>query len=101
MRLWKCSSSGVPPALKLRALVLTEADAVALRAIAPDVEVVVGDLRRRATLWELTTAMSVLYAGADILIMYNPEAVAALKRAITRLMDTTSPSTLDPRPSTL
>jgi acetyl-CoA synthase len=46
-----------------------------------------GDLRKRAALWELTTAMSMLYAGADILIMYNPEAVAALKRAITRLMD--------------
>ena len=66
-----------------------------------------GDLRRRAALWELTTAMSLLYAGADILIMYNPEAVAALKRAIVRLMDTglaPSPhdasSTLDPRPST-
>ena len=39
-----------------------------------------GDLRKRAALWELTTAMSLLYAGADILIMYNPEAVAALKR---------------------
>jgi acetyl-CoA synthase len=47
-----------------------------------------GDLRQRAALWELTTAMSLLYAGADILIMYHPEAVAALKRAIARLMDT-------------
>jgi acetyl-CoA decarbonylase/synthase complex subunit delta len=46
-----------------------------------------GDLGKRAALWELTTAMSMLYAGADLLIMYNPEAVAALKRAITRLMD--------------
>ena len=46
-----------------------------------------GDLRKRATLWELTTAMSLLYAGADILIMYNLEAVAALKRTIARLMD--------------
>ena len=46
-----------------------------------------GDLRKRAAMWELTTAMSLLYAGADILIMYNPEAVAALKQAITRLMD--------------
>ncbi len=46
-----------------------------------------GDLRKRATLWELTTATSLLYAGADILIMYNPEAATALKRAITRMMD--------------
>jgi acetyl-CoA decarbonylase/synthase, CODH/ACS complex subunit delta len=62
-----------------------------------------GDLRRRAALWELTTATSLLYAGADILIMYNPEAVAALKRAITRLMDNglTTPPPLDPRSSTL
>ena len=46
-----------------------------------------GDLRKRATLWELTTATSLLYAGADILIMYNPEAATALKRAITLMMD--------------
>jgi CO dehydrogenase/acetyl-CoA synthase delta subunit len=58
-------------------------------------------LSKRAALWELTTAMSLLYAGADILIMYHPEAVAALKRAITRLMDAGLPSALDPRPSTL
>jgi acetyl-CoA decarbonylase/synthase complex subunit delta len=67
-----------------------------------------GDLRKRAALWELTTAMSLLYAGTDILIMYHPEAVAALKRAITRLMDNVltppphgAPSTLDSRSSTL
>jgi acetyl-CoA decarbonylase/synthase complex subunit delta len=46
-----------------------------------------GDLRRRATLWELTTAMGLLYAGADVLIMYNPEAAVALKSAIARLLD--------------
>jgi CO dehydrogenase/CO-methylating acetyl-CoA synthase complex beta subunit/CO dehydrogenase/acetyl-CoA synthase delta subunit len=46
-----------------------------------------GDLGRRAALWELTTAMSLLYAGADILILYHPQAVAALKRAIARLGD--------------
>jgi acetyl-CoA synthase len=50
-----------------------------------------GDLRKRATLWELTTAMSLLYAGADILILYHPEAVAALKRTIARLMDNCPP----------
>ena len=38
-----------------------------------------GDLRRRAALWELTTAMSLLYAGADILILYHPETVAAIE----------------------
>jgi acetyl-CoA synthase len=50
-----------------------------------------GDLGRRAVLWELTTAMNLLYAGADILIMYHPEAAAALKRAIARLMDGSLP----------
>jgi acetyl-CoA decarbonylase/synthase complex subunit delta len=46
-----------------------------------------GDLHRRATLWELTTAMSLLYAGADVLIMYNPEAAMSLKHAIAQLME--------------
>ncbi|MDD2765153.1 MAG: acetyl-CoA decarbonylase/synthase complex subunit alpha/beta [Opitutaceae bacterium] len=57
-----------------------------LRAAETDMPVW-GDLRQRATLWELTTALGLLYAGADILIMYNPEAAAALRRTITRLMD--------------
>jgi acetyl-CoA synthase len=52
-----------------------------------------GELRRRAGLWELTTARSLLYAGADILVMYHPEAVAGLKRAIGRLMDKSLTST--------
>jgi CO dehydrogenase/acetyl-CoA synthase delta subunit len=46
-----------------------------------------GDLADRAAIWELTTAVSLLYAGADILIMYNPRAAAALKRTISHLMD--------------
>jgi acetyl-CoA decarbonylase/synthase complex subunit delta len=46
-----------------------------------------GDLAKRAALWELSTATSLLYAGADILIMYHPEAVAATKRAIIKLLD--------------
>ncbi len=46
-----------------------------------------GDETRRSALWELTTALSLLYAGADILIMYNPESAMALKRAILRLME--------------
>jgi acetyl-CoA decarbonylase/synthase, CODH/ACS complex subunit delta len=45
-----------------------------------------GDLAKRASLWELSTAMGLLQAGADILIMYNPEAAMALKRTIGRLM---------------
>jgi CO dehydrogenase/acetyl-CoA synthase delta subunit len=46
-----------------------------------------GDLGKRAASWELAGAISLLYAGADLLILYHPEAVAATRRAIDRLMD--------------
>ncbi len=46
-----------------------------------------GDLEKRAMAWELSTALNLLYAGADILIMYHPEAAMETKRTISRLMD--------------
>jgi len=46
-----------------------------------------GDLAKRAALWELSTALGLLYAGADILIMSHPDAVSELKKAIDQLMD--------------
>jgi acetyl-CoA decarbonylase/synthase complex subunit delta len=46
-----------------------------------------GDLAKRAAMWELATATSFLYAGADVLIMYHPQAAMAVKKTITRLMD--------------
>ena len=46
-----------------------------------------GDLGKRAALWELTTAVNLLYAGADILIMYHPDAVKGTKETIAKLMD--------------
>jgi acetyl-CoA decarbonylase/synthase complex subunit delta len=46
-----------------------------------------GDLAKRAAYWEAATATTLLYAGADILIMYTPEAVAAIKRTIDDLME--------------
>jgi len=45
-----------------------------------------GDLAKRAYLWELSTAVSLLYAGADLMIMYHPEAVKGTKRVISKLM---------------
>jgi acetyl-CoA synthase len=48
-----------------------------------------GDLAQRAALWELSTAVTLLYAGADILILYHPEAAMAAKRTINELMDGT------------
>jgi CO dehydrogenase/CO-methylating acetyl-CoA synthase complex beta subunit/CO dehydrogenase/acetyl-CoA synthase delta subunit len=46
-----------------------------------------GDLANRAAMWELATATSLLYAGADLLIMYHPEAVKSTKRVIAKLMN--------------
>ena len=45
-----------------------------------------GDLAKRAAMWEFTTAANLLYSGADILIMYNPESVRGLKKMIAKLM---------------
>lgn len=49
-----------------------------------------GDLARRAAMWETATAVNLLYAGADLLIMYHPEAAIATKRTIFKLMDGTA-----------
>jgi acetyl-CoA synthase len=46
-----------------------------------------GELSDRAALWELTTATSLLYAGADLLVMNHPQAAEALRTNILRLMD--------------
>jgi len=46
-----------------------------------------GELGKRAALWELSTATSLLYAGASVLVMYHPEAAVALKKTIEELMD--------------
>jgi acetyl-CoA synthase len=46
-----------------------------------------GKLDKRAYSWELATALSLLYAGADILILYHPEAAMATKKTIFKLMD--------------
>jgi CO dehydrogenase/acetyl-CoA synthase delta subunit len=46
-----------------------------------------GDLGKRAALWELSTAVSYLYSGADILVMYHPQAAMELKKTIFKLMD--------------
>ncbi len=46
-----------------------------------------GEVDKRAALWELSTATTLLHAGADILVMYHPEAVKAIKLAISELLD--------------
>jgi len=47
-----------------------------------------GGLAKRAALWETATAAAFLYAGADVLILYHPEAAMATKRTIAKLMNT-------------
>ena len=47
----------------------------------------IGDIGKRAVLWELACANTLLYAGADVLIMYHPDAARATKDTIFRLLD--------------
>jgi len=51
-----------------------------------------GELAKRAALWEIATAQSFLFAGADILICYHPQTVRTLKKSISRLLDKKQPS---------
>ncbi len=45
-----------------------------------------GDLAKRAAMWELATAVSLLYTGGDLFIMYHPEAAVKLKETIFKLI---------------
>lgn len=45
-----------------------------------------GDLAKRGPLWEATTAICMLQAGADILVMRHPDAVKGVKDTINQLM---------------
>ncbi|MFH1777180.1 MAG: acetyl-CoA decarbonylase/synthase complex subunit delta [Candidatus Omnitrophota bacterium] len=44
-----------------------------------------GNEKLRGAFWEQTTAVSLLLAGADILVMRHPEAISAVRGAITAL----------------
>ena len=46
-----------------------------------------GNVELRGAYWEIATAMSLLVAGADLLIMYHPQAVAAEKKKIEEMFD--------------
>jgi acetyl-CoA decarbonylase/synthase complex subunit delta len=45
-----------------------------------------GDWEERAVLWEALTAITLVHAGADVLVMRHPEAVRRVRRMIERLM---------------
>jgi CO dehydrogenase/acetyl-CoA synthase delta subunit len=46
-----------------------------------------GKLEDRIAAFEFSAAQSYLYAGADVLIMYHPEAAVQIKRTIDSLLD--------------
>ena len=46
-----------------------------------------GNLAERGIYWETATAMSLLIAGAELLIMYHPKAVAIVKDKIAEMFD--------------
>ena len=46
-----------------------------------------GDPNERGPMWEMQTAVMVLQAGADLLIMRHPKAIENVKKYIDRLMD--------------
>jgi len=46
-----------------------------------------GNLAERGIYWETATAMSLLMAGAELLIMYHPKAVAIVKAKIAEIYD--------------
>jgi acetyl-CoA decarbonylase/synthase complex subunit delta len=46
-----------------------------------------GNVEVRGAYWEIATAMSLLVAGADLLIMYHPKAVAAVKKKVEEMFE--------------
>jgi len=46
-----------------------------------------GNLEARAAYWETATAMSLLLVGAELLIMYHPQAVEVIKKTITEMYE--------------
>jgi len=46
-----------------------------------------GDLELRGAYWEIATTMSLLVAGAELIIMYHPKAVEVVKKKISEFYD--------------
>lgn len=46
-----------------------------------------GNLEQRAAYWEIATAMSLLVTGAELLIMYHPQAVEVVKKKIAEMYE--------------
>jgi acetyl-CoA decarbonylase/synthase complex subunit delta len=50
-----------------------------------------GDLDQRAVMWEVQTAMPLILAGADIVILYLPESIAAVQKSLGKLVSNSRP----------
>jgi acetyl-CoA decarbonylase/synthase complex subunit delta len=46
-----------------------------------------GSMESRAAYWETATAMSLLLTGAELLIMYHPQAVETIKKTIAEMYE--------------
>lgn len=46
-----------------------------------------GDLSLRGAYWEIATAMSLLVAGADLLVLYHPQTVSTMKNKIKEMSE--------------
>jgi acetyl-CoA decarbonylase/synthase complex subunit delta len=46
-----------------------------------------GDLSLRGAYWEIATAMSLLVAGADLLVLYHPQTVSTMKNKIKEMAE--------------
>ena len=44
-----------------------------------------GELAKRGVLWEVQTAMPLIMSGADLVIVYHPESLTALRRNVARI----------------
>ena len=54
-----------------------------------------GDVNKRAVFWEISTAMPLVLAGADLVILYHPESLAAVRRNIAKLAANSRPPSKD------
>ena len=45
-----------------------------------------GDRARRSVLWEVQTAMPLILAGADLVVLQHPQSLAIVRRNVDRLM---------------
>ncbi len=44
-----------------------------------------GDLTKRGILWEIQTAMPLILSGADLVVLYHPESLAAVRRNVAKM----------------